>query len=122
MTAGLVDLDVLEQAGLDQRLEAVIDGRLIEAPAGAGLEIRANGLDFDTPVALDLDRSDGLGHAGDGSMVTSVAATGMANIIRAANKPPRTRIPTFMRNAPLSFPIAGSHPYEPADSHLLHRL
>ena len=62
MTAGLVDLDVLEQAGLDQRLQAVIDGRLIEAPAGAGLEIRADGLDFDTPVALDLDRGDGLGH------------------------------------------------------------
>jgi hypothetical protein len=30
----------------------------------------------------------------------SMAATGMANIIRAANAPPRTRIPTFMVNAP----------------------
>ena len=63
MTAGLVDLDVLEQAGLDQRLQAVIDRRLIEAPAGTGLEIGANGLDFDPPVALDLDRGDGLGRA-----------------------------------------------------------
>jgi hypothetical protein len=25
------------------------------------------------------------------------------NIVRAANKPPRTRIPTFMRNPPSSF-------------------
>src|SRR5882757_2250062 len=34
----------------------------------------------------------------------SVAATGMAIMIRAATRPPRnTRSPTFMRNAPLSF-------------------
>ena len=102
--AGLVDFDVLEQAGLDQRLQAVIDLPLIETPAGARLEIRADGLDFDAPVALDLDRRHGLG---DGrrrnKRDASVAATGMANIIRAANTPPRTRIPTFMRNAPLSF-------------------
>jgi hypothetical protein len=31
---------------------------------------------------------------------TSVAATCMTHIIRAANTPPRTRIPTFMVNAP----------------------
>jgi hypothetical protein len=35
-----------------------------------------------------------------------VAATGIAHMIRAANKPPRNRIPTFMRNAPLSFRTA----------------
>src|SRR2546425_10771034 len=42
--------------------------------------------------------------AGDGTSKTAnVAATGVANMIRAANKPPRTRIPKFMRRAPLSF-------------------
>ena len=39
----------------------------------------------------------------DTSTAASVAATGTANMIRAANKPPRTRIPNIMRNAPLSF-------------------
>ena len=58
--AGLVDPDVLEQAGLDQRLQAVVDAALVEAAAGARLEIGANGLDFDAPVALDRDRGRGL--------------------------------------------------------------
>src|SRR6478672_7776374 len=41
---------------------------------------------------------------GDGTSKTAnTAATGVANMIRAANEPPRTRIPTFMRRAPLSF-------------------
>src|SRR3954466_13534093 len=35
------------------------------------------------------------------SAAATVAATGMATRTRAANKPPRTRIPTVMRNAPL---------------------
>src|ERR1700704_5727781 len=39
----------------------------------------------------------------DISAAVTVAATGMATNIRAANKPPRTRIPTFMRKAPLLF-------------------
>src|ERR1700744_5356559 len=39
----------------------------------------------------------------DTSIAANVAATGAATRIRAANRPPRTRIPTFMRNAPLSF-------------------
>ena len=33
-TARLTDSDVLEQAGLDQRFQAVIDAGLIETPAG----------------------------------------------------------------------------------------
>src|ERR1700736_1276904 len=37
------------------------DLRRIQAPAGTRLEIRADGLDFDPPVALDLDRRHGLG-------------------------------------------------------------
>src|SRR6266851_1086555 len=42
--------------------------------------------------------------AGDAiTTVANVAATGTANMIRAAKRPPRTRIPTFMRNAPSSF-------------------
>ena len=47
MTALLVDSHVLEQAGFDQRLEAVIDLRLIEAAAGTRLEIGPDGLDLD---------------------------------------------------------------------------
>src|SRR5579871_192049 len=56
--------------------------------------------------------------AGDGtSKAASVVSTGTANMIRAANKPPRTCIPNFMRGAPSSF-RAGSLPHEPAeDSH-----
>src|SRR6266404_8797498 len=41
--------------------------------------------------------------ATDGTSKTANMATGTANMIRAANKPPRTRIPKFMRKAPLSF-------------------
>src|SRR6202522_3112738 len=37
------------------------------------------------------------------SETPSVATAGAANIISAASTPPRSRIPTFMRNAPLSF-------------------
>jgi hypothetical protein len=58
---------------------------------------------------------------GDANTPASVAAAGTANMIRAANKPPRTRIPKFMRNAPLSFQCR-TEPHEPADSQLLHCL
>ena len=60
--AGLVDSHVLEQAGLDQRLQAVVDSPLIEAPAGSRLEIRTDGLDVDAPVPLHRDRGSGLGN------------------------------------------------------------
>src|SRR5258706_10266345 len=41
---------------------------------------------------------------GDISMTASGAATGVANMTRAAtNQPPGNRIPNFMRKAPLSF-------------------
>jgi hypothetical protein len=33
--------------------------------------------------------------------------TGMANMIRAANKPARTRIPTYIRHAPSSLRVLG---------------
>jgi hypothetical protein len=55
------DLHVLEQAGFDQRLQAVIDLRLIQPSAGTRLEIGADCLEFDPPVALDLNRGHGLG-------------------------------------------------------------
>src|SRR5579871_3973887 len=56
--------------------------------------------------------------AGDGtSKAASVVSTGTANMIRAANKPPRTCIPNFMRDAPSSFRCRIA-PHEPAgDSH-----
>ena len=54
--AGLVDLHVLEQAGRDQRLEAVVDRGLIETPAGTGPEIGADRLGLDAAIALDHDR------------------------------------------------------------------
>src|SRR6266436_4991196 len=60
-TARLTDFDVLEQACLDQRFQAVIDTGLIETPAGTRLEIGANGLDLDAAIALDLNRRHGLG-------------------------------------------------------------
>jgi len=59
--ARLTDSNVLEQAGLDQRFQAVIDTGLIETPAGTRLEIGANGLDLDAAIALDLNRRHGLG-------------------------------------------------------------
>ena len=55
--AGLVDLDVLEQAGLDQRLQRVVDLALVEPTARTGSEIGADGFDLNPPVALDHDRS-----------------------------------------------------------------
>src|SRR5207253_9760488 len=54
--ARLVDSHVLEQAGLDQGLEAVVDLGLPEPAAGAWLEIGTDGLDLDAPVPLDGDR------------------------------------------------------------------
>jgi hypothetical protein len=55
--------------------------------------------------------------AGDATSVAASdeIATGVATMIRAANMPPRIRIPTFMRTAPLSFQ-AGPLPREPTDS------
>jgi len=41
-TARLIDLDVLEQAGLDQRFQAVIYVALVETPAGTRLEVRTD--------------------------------------------------------------------------------
>src|ERR1700737_4974969 len=47
----------------------------------------------------------------DISAADTVAATGMATMIRAATKPPRnTRIPTFMRDAPSSFQCQSAPP------------
>jgi hypothetical protein len=46
----------------------------------------------------------------DIATAAKVAATGTANMTKAANKPPLTRIPNIMRDAPLSF-RAGPYPY-----------
>src|SRR5581483_3138335 len=54
--AGLVDFHVLEQAGFDQALQAVVDMALIQLSIGAGLEIRADLGRLDPAIALDLDR------------------------------------------------------------------
>ena len=59
--AGLIDPDVLEQTGLDQGLQAVIDMRLVETPAGARLEIGTDGRHFDAAITFDLDGIQGLG-------------------------------------------------------------
>jgi hypothetical protein len=61
--AHLIDSHVLEQAGLDQGLEAVVDLGLPEPAAGAWLEIGTDGLDLDTPVPLDGDRRHRLGRS-----------------------------------------------------------
>src|ERR1700692_4025541 len=53
VTTGLADPDVLEQAGLDQRFQAVIDLRLIQPPVGTRSEIGADRVPFDPPVSFD---------------------------------------------------------------------
>src|SRR6202171_278594 len=45
VTTRLTDSYVLEQAGLDQRLQAVVDAGLIETPAGTRLEKGGKGFD-----------------------------------------------------------------------------
>src|SRR6185369_8240958 len=55
-TGTAVDPDVLEQAGLDQRLEAVVDGTLIQATAGTRLEVRADRLHLDPAISFDGNR------------------------------------------------------------------
>src|SRR5262249_17475657 len=54
------DPPVPEQPGLDPRLEAVVDRTAAELAAGAGLEIRADGLDLNATIADDFDRIDRL--------------------------------------------------------------
>ena len=49
---------VLEQPGGVERLDAFVDLERIEPAAGAGPEIGADGVGFDTLVALDHDRTD----------------------------------------------------------------
>ena len=61
--ASLIDLHVLEQAGLDQGLQAVVDPRAVEASAGAGLEIGTDGIGFDAAVAFHTDGSRGLSNS-----------------------------------------------------------
>ncbi len=52
--AGRRDAHVLEQAGGVERLERLVDGRGVQAAAGAA-EIGADGFGFDAAVALDHD-------------------------------------------------------------------
>ncbi|MGY4595805.1 hypothetical protein ACVWXL_003551 [Bradyrhizobium sp. GM22.5] len=59
-TGPAVDPDVLEQAGLDQRLEAVVDGTLIQATAGTRLEVGADRLHLDPAISFDGNRLHGL--------------------------------------------------------------
>ena len=61
LAARPADSDVLKQAGFDQRFQAVIDSPLVEDAVGSRLEIGADGLKLDAPVALDHDRLNGLG-------------------------------------------------------------
>ncbi len=58
--ARLVDFHVLEQAGLDQALQAIVDAPLVQLSARTGLEIGANGRGLDAAISLDLDRIHGL--------------------------------------------------------------
>src|SRR6266481_6530354 len=48
--------------------------------------------------------------ATDGTSKTANMATGMSNMIKAANKPPRTRIPKFMSKAALVIPLPARTP------------
>ena len=57
---GLVDAHVLEQTGLDQRFQTVVNPTLIEPTAGTGLKVRTNGLHLDAAVSFDHDRTGAL--------------------------------------------------------------
>ena len=59
---GLIDLHVLEKARLDQRLEAVIDGALVQTAARPRTEIGADGFDIDAAIAFNGNRSSSLRH------------------------------------------------------------
>ena len=61
LAAPRVDADVLEQAGFDQRLEAVVDLGLAETAAGTRAEIGTDGFDFDAAVPLHRDGGNRLG-------------------------------------------------------------
>ena len=79
------------------------DPRVFSRPA---LELGA--LDLVLPLALPPGAagaapSGAMGQKMGTSSAASVTATGIANMIRVANTPPRTRIPTFIRQTPLSF-------------------
>ena len=58
--AGLVDADVLEQAGGIKRLERLVDLVAVEALARVEPEVGADGLGLDPAVAFDDDRARGL--------------------------------------------------------------
>ena len=55
VTAGVTDLHVFEQAGGDQRLEALVFLFGGEPPARAGFEIGLHGRSLDPPVALHVN-------------------------------------------------------------------
>jgi len=114
-TARLTDLDVLEQAGLDQRLEAVIDTRLIEAPAGPWFEIGADSLDLDTPVPFDLNRRNGLCEGWRRHKRSSDRRS--QHDQGGQHTPPHPHSHIHAQRALI--PNAGSYPYEPAESHSL---
>jgi hypothetical protein len=61
MASHPVDLHVLEQTGLDQRFQAIVDGAGVELAARARLELGANRVGFDAPVPLDLNPGHRLG-------------------------------------------------------------
>src|SRR6185437_14793252 len=58
--AGMIDLHILEQTGRNQRLESFVFKFGGQVAARAGLEIRADGLRFDAPVAAHLNGIGGL--------------------------------------------------------------
>src|SRR4030081_1999299 len=114
-TARLTDSDVLEQAGLDQRPDAVIDTRLIEAPAGPWFEIGADSLDLDTPVPFDLNRRNGLCEGWRRHKRSSDRRS--QHDQGGQHTPPHPHSHIHAQRALI--PNAGSYPYEPADSHSL---
>ena len=57
----MVDPHVLEQAGFDQRLEAVVHAALIQPPVRTGLEVGTDGIRFDATITLNDDRRLGSG-------------------------------------------------------------
>src|SRR5262249_9789035 len=58
--AGHLDSDILKQTGGDEGLIGFVDLERPNAAVGARLEVGANGIGFDAPIAFDHDGIDGL--------------------------------------------------------------
>src|SRR5262245_15161184 len=108
--------DVLEQAGLDQGLQAVVDLGLAEATARAGTEIRADGLDFDATVTLDHDRGRRLGSRRRRGKRRQRGGNGHGEHDQGGQRTPPDSHSKLHAPRALIIPMPAPNPQGPADS------